>query len=303
MTLLQMKYFMTVSEQGSLSKAAKLLYISQPSLTNSMKELEKELGVTLLNRFGRGVTLTNDGAEFLSYAREIYQNYESVLEKYTGDGSVKKKFSVSTQHYSFAVKAFVDMTKKLDTSQYELAIKETKTINVIHDVSSLRSEIGLIFLSDFNRRSIGKLLASGDLEFVPLVECTASVYLWNGHPLAGKESISLEELEEYPCLAFDQGDDSSFYLNEEILSTRDHQQIIKTNDRASMLNLMQGLNGYTLCSGIICEELNGSDFCTIPLAGDFEEEGIMQIGYIKKKNLVLSRLGQSYVKAMEKYFH
>lgn len=299
MTLLQLNYFLTVAEHGSLSRAAKALYISQPSLTNSMKELEKELGVTLLNRSGRGVTLTNDGAEFLPYAKEIYRNYQVVMEKYSGAGTVKKKFSVSTQHYSFAVKAFSDMVKQFDTSQYELAVKETRTLEVINDVANLRSEIGVLYLSDFNYRAIQKLLSSGDLEFCPLIDCKASVYLWKGHPLAGEKTLTLAQLADYPCLSFDQGDNSSFYLSEEILSTREYQRAIKTSDRATMLNLMVGLQGYTLCSGIIVEELNGSDYCTIPIVGEEDEDGNMELGYIKKKNLTLSQMGQSFVLAMK----
>ena len=171
MTLTQMNYIITISETGSLNKAAEALYISQPSLTNAVKELEKELGITIFNRSGRGVTLTNDGTEFLMYARQIYGQYESVLEKYSEGGSYKKKFGVSTQHYSFAVKAFVDMAQEFDMSEYEFAIRETKTADVISDVSTMKSEVGVLYLSDFNRKAILKLLHSANLEFHHLIDC------------------------------------------------------------------------------------------------------------------------------------
>ena len=284
MTLTQLSYLITIAETKSLNKAAEQLYVSQPSLTNAIKELEKELGITLFYRSGRGVTLTNDGTEFLLYAKQIYGQYESVLEKYGKGGSYKKKFGVSTQHYSFAVKAFVDMAKEFDMSKYEFALRETKTMEVISDVNTMKSEIGILYLSDFNRKAIEKLLKSYDLEFHHLVDCQAYVYIWKDHPLAKEASISFAQLNGYPCLSFEQGDNSSFYFAEEILSTNEYSQVIKANDRATMLNLMVGLNGYTLCSGIICEELNGNDFVAVPFRDDAQNpNSVMEIGYIVKK--------------------
>ncbi|MCD8007331.1 MAG: LysR family transcriptional regulator [Clostridiales bacterium] len=302
MTLTQMSYLIAIAETGSLNKAAEQLYVSQPSLTNAIKEMERELGITLLYRNGRGATLTNDGAEFLYYAKEIYQQYENLIQRYEKGGSYKKKFAVSTQHYSFAVKAFVDMAKEYDMTQYEFAIKESKTREVISDVSTMKSEIGVLYLSDFNRKALSKLLRSASLKFHPLVDCQAYVYLWKGHPLAQEPQISFPQLEHYPCLAFDQGDNSSFYFAEEILSTNEYPQVIKANDRATMLNLMVGLNGYTLCSGIICEELNGDDFVVGPFqdAGQ-EANSAMEIGYITRENTILSQMGEKYISAMKEY--
>ena len=300
MTLTQLNYLITIAETKSLNKAAEQLYVSQPSLTNAMKELEKELGITLFYRSGRGVTLTNDGTEFLLYAKQIYGQYESVLEKYGSGGSYKKKFGVSTQHYSFAVKAFVDMAKEFDMSKYEFALRETKTMEVISDVSTMKSEIGVLYLSDFNHKAIEKLLKSNELEFNHLVDCQAYVYIWKDHPLAKEKSISFEQLDGYPCLSFEQGDNSSFYFAEEILSTNEYSQVIKANDRATMLNLMIGLNGYTLCSGIICEELNGNDFVAVPYKDDEENpNSVMEIGYIVKKNTIRSKMGELYIQKLK----
>ena len=302
MTLTQLNYLITIAETKSLNKAAEQLYVSQPSLTNAIKELEKELGITLFYRSGRGVTLTNDGTEFLLYAKQIYGQHESVLEKYGKGGSYKKKFGVSTQHYSFAVKAFVDMAKEFDMSKYEFALRETKTMEVISDVNTMKSEIGILYLSDFNRKAIEKLLKSYDLEFHHLVDCQAYVYIWKDHPLAKEASISFAQLNGYPCLSFEQGDNSSFYFAEEILSTNEYSQVIKANDRATMLNLMVGLNGYTLCSGIICEELNGNDFVAVPFRDDAQNpNSVMEIGYIVKKNTVRSKMGELYIEKLKEY--
>ena len=301
MTLQQLKYILTISSTGSMNKAAEQLYVSQPSLTSSVQELEKEIGIKIFNRGGRGVTLTNDGVEFVQYAKQVVVQFDVLSEKYIFKPNIKKKFGVSTQHYSFAVKAFVEMVKDFDTAEYEFAIRETKTAEVINDVATLRSEIGIIYFNDFNRKSLTKLLHSNGLEFTTLTRCYPFVYLWKGHPLAKNEKITFEELEPYPCLSFEQGDNSTFYLAEEILSTSDYPRTIKANDRATMLNLMIGLNGYTLCSGIICEELNGSDYIAVP----FEDPtgDTMEIGYIKLKNVMLSPMGEIYIEEIKDYLN
>ncbi len=299
MTIQQLYYAITISEAGSLNKAADQLYISQPSLTEAVREMEKELGITIFYRSGRGVSLTADGAEFLLYARQVYGQYETMMEKYS-QNNLKKKFGVSTQHYSFAVKAFVELVKGFDTAEYEFAIRETKTREIIADVATMRSEIGILYMSRFNRAAITKLLKANRLVFHHLISCKAYVYLWSGHPLAKNKKITFEQLQPYPCLSFEQGDAASFYFAEEILSTNDYMRTIKANDRATMLNLMVGLNGYTLCSGIICEELNGDDYVAVPFETN-GDDSIMEIGYITKKDILLSRTGKLYIEALERY--
>ena len=301
MTIQQLKYTITIANQGSFNKASEVLYISQPSLTGSIKELEKELGITIFYRSGKGVTLTNEGVEFLAYAREIYGQFENVLERYGENGNRKKMFSVSTQHYTFAVKSFVELVKKLDTSEFEFAIREEQTQKVIDDVINMNSEIGILYLSSFNMPVIGKLLRQNHLEFHELISCEAYVYLWKGHPLANKERISFDELKDYPCLSFEQGGNGSMYFAEEILASYPYPRMIRATDRATMLNLMVGLNGYTLCSGVICEELNGSDFTSVPFAPDDNHHGeTMTVGYITKKNLLLSKVGKIYIEELKR---
>ncbi|MBQ6513730.1 MAG: LysR family transcriptional regulator [Clostridia bacterium] len=303
MTIQQLNYVITISEKGSLNKAAEVRFVTQPSLTSAVRELEKELGITLFNRGGKGVTLTNDGAEFIQYARQVVTQYDRLLEKYGKGGNLRKKFGISCQHYSFAVKSFVEMVKQFDTDEYEFAIRESKTRDVIEDVTTGKSEVGILYLSDFNRKAIGKFLKSNQLEFHPLIKCEPYVYLWKGHPLAGKQSIRLEELRDYPCLSFEQGPSGAFYFAEEILSTYDYIRTIKATDRATMLNLMVGLNGYTLCSGIICEELNGSDYVAVAFEDEEEEvaAGRMEIGYIVKENMILSQMGEKYIAELQRY--
>ncbi|MBP5154187.1 MAG: LysR family transcriptional regulator [Lachnospiraceae bacterium] len=302
MTLQQLNYVLRIAETGSFNRAAEQLFVAQPSLTSAVKELEKETGIVIFNRSGRGVTLTAEGAQFLPYARSVYDQYQVLLDAYGKNGARRQRFAVSMQHYSFAVKAFVEMTRAFDVAEYEFAIRETRTRDVIDDVAAARSEIGILYLDDFNRKALSKLLGDNGLQFTHLISCDAYVYLWKGHPLASQPSISLEDLTPYPCLSFEQGEGSSFYLAEEILSANEYPRIIKCCDRATVLNLMVGLNGYTLCSGIICEELNGGDYRAVPYRD--EKEGPaerMELGLVTRKNHILSAAAQRYIEELKNY--
>ncbi|MBQ1310912.1 MAG: LysR family transcriptional regulator [Blautia sp.] len=297
MTLTQLRYAITIADSSSMNEAARKLFISQPSLSSSVKELEEEIGVELFRRSNRGISLTPEGEEFLGYARQVVEQYRLIESKYVSKEHTKKRFSVSAQHYTFAVNAFVEMVRQFGMDEYEFAIHETRTYSVIEDVKNFRSEIGILYINDFNRKVLEKLFREYNLEFSDLLECGIYVYMWKGHPLAEREKIALEELSEYPCLSFEQGAYNSFYFAEEVLSTYEYKRLIKADDRATMLNLMVGLNGYTLCSGIICEELNGSDYCAVKL--DSEER--MTIGYLVRKGTAISALGRKYLEEIAKY--
>jgi DNA-binding transcriptional LysR family regulator len=297
MTLAQLRYAITVAKATSMNEAARKLFISQPSLSTAIRELEEEIGVELFHRTNRGVLVTPEGEEFIGYAKQVVDQYELMESKYVAKKSGKKKFSVSMQHYSFAVSAFVELVKQFGMDEYEFAVHETKTQKVIEDVKNFKSEIGILYVNDFNRKVLEKLFHEFNLEFHELLQCGVYVYLWKGHPLAEREKIALEELVEYPCLSFEQGADNSFYFAEEVLSTYEYKRLIKADDRATVLNLMRGLNGYILCSGIICEELNGSDYCAVKLDSD----EMMTIGYLARKGATISPLGQKYLEEVAKY--
>lgn len=297
MTLAQLRYAITVANANSFSEAARKLFISQPSLSASVKELEEEIGMELFRRTNRGISLTPEGEEFIGYARQVVEQYELMESKYIEKTTTKKKFSVSMQHYTFAVNAFVEMVKQFGMDEYEFAVRETRTYDVIEDVKNFKSEIGILYVNDFNRKVLEKLFHESGLEFHAILNCHIYAYLWKGHPLAAKKMITLEELDDYPCLAFDQGNNNSFYFAEEVLSTYDYKQLIRANDRATLLNLMVGLNGYTLCSGIICEDLNGSDYCAVKLDSD----EVMTIGYVARKGVAISPLGKKYLEEIAKY--
>ena len=297
MTLTQLKYAITVAHARSMNEAARRLFISQPSLSSAIKELETEIGIDLFRRTNRGVSVTPEGEEFIGYARQVVEQYQLIESKYVEKENQKKKFSVSMQHYTFAVNAFVEMVRQFGMEEYEFAVHETKTYDVIQDVKNFKSEIGILYVNEFNRKVLTKLFHECNLEFHELLKCSIYVYMWKGHPLANKKEIDMEELAEYPCLSFEQGSYNSFYFAEEVLSTFEYKQLIKVDDRATILNFMVGLNGYTLCSGIICEELNGEEYCAVKLKSD----EVMTIGYLVRSGVAISPLGKKYLEEISKY--
>lgn len=296
MTLQQLKYALAIADCGSMNEAAKQLFLSQPSLSENMKELETEIGLQIFLRSNRGIVITPEGEEFLGYARQVTEQFGLLSAKYI-EKKTKEKFSVSMQHYTFAVKAFVETVKAVGMEQYEFAVHETTTYDVIENVKNFQSEIGVIYLNDFNEKVMTKIIRENGLEFTELFCCDTYVYLWSGHPLAGQKQISMSELDEYPCLSFDQGRHNSLYLAEEMKSTYEYKRLIKANDRATLLNLMVGINAYTLCSGMICQELNGGDYIAIPLV----ESERMRLGYVKRKGAKISHIGERYIAELEKY--
>lgn len=303
MTLQQLLYVLTVSDEGTMNKAAEKLYVSQPTLTSAIRSIEQELHIQIFNRTSHGVTLTNQGREFLTYARQLYQQYELLKNRYEDVSMRRNKFRVSCQHYSFATKAFVQTVRQFGTSKYDFVISETKTMQVIEDVGNSLSEIGILYLSNYNRHFMEKQFEEWNLEFHHLTHCNAYVYLYKEHPLAKQESITYDELLSYPNMTFDQGDSPALYTAEEILIENEFPQTIQVNDRATMLNLMRGLNGYTLCSGIISQDLNGNDYVVVPYEANIENPNSrMEIGWISRKHTILSDIGKVYVETMESYF-
>lgn len=297
MTLQQLTYAVKIADTKSMNKAAASLFVSQPALSGTIRDLEEELHIEIFLRTNKGIVTTPEGDEFLRYARQMVELGHMVEERYHDNQKRRNHFSVSMQHYSFAVEAFIKLAREFSLGEFELAVHETKTGEVIDNVRNYRSELGVLYLNDFNRKAMHKIFADNDLEFVELFQCGVYVYISNHHPLAGQERVTFEELGNYPCLSFEQGDRNSFYFAEEMFSTLEYKQIIKADDRATMLNLMTGMNGYTLCCGIICEELNGDGYTAIPL----ETDERMTIGYIKRKGMPISRLGQKYIEILKGY--
>ncbi|MEI3237556.1 MAG: LysR family transcriptional regulator [Lachnospira sp.] len=297
MTLQQLKYVITVANTGTITEAANRLFISQPSLTNAIHELEKEMNITIFNRTNKGISISKEGEDFLGYARQVLEQAAILEDKYKGGSGGKKQFCVSTQHYSFAVNAFVDLIKEYGQDEYDFSLRETQTYEIIEDVARMRSEIGILFLNDFNETVLGKILKSHELEFHPLFVARPHVFISRKHPLAGNAVITNEELEQYPYLSFEQGEHNSFYFSEEIFSVVERKKNIRVRDRATLFNLLIGLNGYTVCSGVIDKKLNGKDIIAVPLADESE----MRVGYITHKKGMMSRLAATYLEALKKY--
>lgn len=297
MTLQQLKYVVTVAEKGTINEAAKALFLAQPSLTKAVKELEHEMGITIFDRTNRGIAVSPEGEVFLRYARQVLDQVALMEERYAHRPAGKRQFSVSTQHYSFAVNAFVELIQTWGGDSYDFSLRETQTYEIIDDVARMRSEIGILYLNDFNRAALSKLLNANDLAFTPLFVAKPHIFVSAGNPLAQLPSVTMEQLLPYPYLSFEQGEHNSFYYSEEIFSTAVRPKNIRVRDRATLFNLLVGLNGYTVCSGLIDEELNGPHIVAVPL----DAEGDMHIGIVTHRKAVLTPMAQTYIQALKRY--
>lgn len=297
MKLQQLRYVVKVAECGSITEASRRLFVSQPSITASVRDLENEMGVHIFERTNKGVIVSEEGETFLGYARQVLDQADLLEGKYKGTSEQVPHFSVSCQHYSFAVNAFVDVIREFDAARYDFTLREEQTHEIIEDVAHMKSELGILYLSEHNREVIERMLAANELVFEGLFCATPHVFVCSDHPLADHASVTLEDLEDYPFLSYEQGSYNSFYYSEELTSTFERRKNIRVRDRATLFNLAMGLNGYTVCSGVISHELNGPGIISIPL--DVDE--YMEIGIITRKNTTLTRYGQAYIEAIRQH--
>lgn len=298
MNMNQLKYVLAAAGSSSIREVSTKLYVSQPALSASIRELEEELGILIFDRTNKGISLTDEGREFLSYAKKAVGQYEVLEERYLSKDSDKERFSVSTQHYNFAIKAFTVVIRETDPDKYIFSIHETKTKEVLEDVRHLKSEVGIVSFSGSNEALIKKLFRDYQLDFTPLMKRETYVYVWKDHPFAGKKEISIDEMQDYPCVSFDQSDDSNFYLTEEAMADYAFQKMIKSDDRATSMEIIAELKAYAIGSGM----LSGEDAILQGLTAiKLKEEDPITIGYITRKGSTLSVYGKRYVEELMKY--
>lgn len=295
MTLLQLKYIVKIVECGSMNEASHELYISQPALSSSVKDLERELGIEIFTRSSQGIALTVEGAEFLKYARQVLDQADLLEERYRNVKQRRQLCSVATQHYMFAVEAFVEMIKSLNSEEYEFSIRETRTKTIINQVADMRADLGLLYISDYNKDVIGKMLREKHLEFHPLFRAKLHVFISKTNPLANKTSLTLEDLKPYPFIQYEQGENGSFFFTEEAVWPDHPPKKINVTDRATILNFIIGLNGYTICTGIDNGDLNNEKIVTIPL----ECDETMLVGWIKNERTQLSEASLRYLSQLK----
>ncbi len=298
MNVNQLKYVLAIASSSSMREAATKLFVSQPALSSSVRELEEELGILIFERSNKGIVLTDEGREFVIYAKKAVGQYEVLEDRYLSFGREKERFSVSSQHYNFAIKAFSAVLAKYAPEKYDFSFHETKTMEVLENVRSLKSEVGIVSYSGANEPVIKKLLREYQLEFVPLMRRDTYAYFWKGHPFADHKEVSLSELQDYPCVSFDQGEDDPFYLTEEAMGDYDFAKMIRSDDRATTMELIAQLGGYSVGSGMLAEEdavLKG--MVSVKLV----EEDPLVIGFITRKSGTLSKYGAAYVEELLKY--
>ena len=297
MTIQQLKYIITVAETGSITEAAKKLYISQPSLSNAIKDIEKETKLTVFHRSRQGIALTKEGLEFLGYARSVVQQMELLENRFVSNEPAKLRFGVSTQHDTFTSNAFVEMVERFGQERYEFILNETQTIQIMEDVKNRFSDLGILFISNGNKAIIRKELEDRRLQFFELFTAKPHVFLSADHPLAERKSVTLSQLRDYPRLNFIQGSYESSYFSEELFSDVESDRIIRVSDRGAIVNLMIGMNAYTISSGIFPRYLQGDAIVSVPLS----EKEEMHIGYIINEHQELSPLAEDYIHALRQY--
>lgn len=298
MNINQLKYVLEIASSSSMREASTKLYISQPALSASIHELEEELGILIFERTNKGISLTDAGREFLSYAKKAVGQYAVLEDRYLSRDSDKERFSVSTQHYNFAIRAFTDVIREIEPDKFIFSIHETKTKEVLEDVRSLKSEVGIVSFSGSNKTLIKKLLRDYQLVFTPLMKRDTFVYVWKDHPFAGRDEISIEEMKDYPCVSFDQSDDSNFYLTEEAMADYAFDKMIKSDDRATTMEIIAELDGYSIGTGM----LSGTNAILQGLVAiKLKEEDPLTIGYITRKGSTLSVYGRKYIDELMKY--
>lgn len=298
MTILQLRYVLAIASSSSLREAAGKLYVSQPALSLAIRELEEELNTILFERTNKGILLTEAGSEFLGYAKQAVSQFELIEDRYISKWKDEKHFNVSIQHYVFALHAFISTVKQYELSKYTYAIYETRTDEVLSNVRDMKSEVGVISYSSSNEKVMKKILKEYQLDFYPLMKRNTYAYLWKSHPLADRKELSLQDLEDYPCVSFDQNSESNFYLHEEALGNYEFDKCIKSNDRATTAELMASLNGYSIGTGNMTDSIAlRDDFVSIKL----QEEDPLTIGYIVRANHTMSEIGQTYIDELLKY--
>ena len=295
MTLQQLKYFIETVNCGSINKAAEKLFIAQPSLSNALRDLETEIELELITRTAKGISLTTDGSEFLGYARQVVEQASLLEQRWLNKKPSRKLCSISTQHYAFAVNAFVNMVKKANAEEYEYTLREARTFEIVDDVKNLRSELGILYMNEFNRKVIEKMLRENNLVFHTLFTAKPHVFISTANPLAQKKYVTLKDLENYPRLSFEQGTHNSFYFSEEILSTEYAKKNIYVGDRATVFNLIIGLNGYTISTGIISADLNGDNITAVPLKVNDK----IVVGWISHKDIRLTQQAEMYLEELK----
>lgn len=297
MRIQQLEYLERIVEAGSINEAAKRLFLTQPSLSNAVKELENEMGIQIFQRNSGGISLTAEGREFMTYSKQILDQVNLMNERYKNGQQRKQSFSVSAQHYAFVVHAFVELIKSVNANEYQFTLRETETQNIFNDLAQFKSELGILYTNGFNQKIMQRLFKENNLVFTPLFVAKPHIFVSRYNPLTSKSSVNLSDLEDYPYLSYEQGEVNSFYFSEEILSTLSHKKSIKVSDRATIFNLMVGLNGYTISSGIISSKLNDDKIVAIPLNVDDD----ITMGWLKHRQVELSPLAERYLTMLKEH--
>ncbi len=298
MTLLQMSYLLETERCGSINRAAQSLFISQSALSNAIAEVERELGITVFHRSNRGITLTDEGRELLSQITPIVERSRKISRYYSERKAENRvHLSIAAQRYPFCVKAFVEFLRMVEEPRAEVRLKEMEMSAVIGEVSAQQSDLGIIFLSDLTEHFILRILQEKHLTFTPLVSLRPHVFMRKEHPLAGQQTVTMEQLRRYPSVAFTQADSNLNYAEEVVVGTAaDFDQVVYVSDRATIYSVIAHTNCVSTGSGVLPEGFGHEQVIAVPLQSQQE----MRLGYITLQGVPLSDKGQEFVEILRK---
>ena len=296
MNIQQLRYVVAIANSGTFREAAEKMYVSQPSLSISVRDLEKELGFKIFRRTSSGTFLTRRGMEFYEKAQELVKGFDVFQNQYANPEEEKKEFSISSQHYDF-LPPVITQFSVLYPENKNFRIFESTTVQILDEVAQGHSELGIIYLNKQNTKGIMQRVDKLGLEVVDLIPFQTHIYLRKGHPLAKKEFLVMEDLAHLPTVRFTQEKDEYLYYSENFVDTSSSSQLFNVTDRATLNGILERTDAYATGSGFLdSQSVNG--ITVIPLIDDLNNKMV----YVKREEVDLSPVAEKFVQVMEAYF-
>ena len=296
MNIQQLRYVVAIANSGTFREAAEKMYVSQPSLSISVRDLEKELGFKIFRRTSSGTFLTRRGMEFYEKAQELVKGFDIFQNQYANPEEEKKEFSISSQHYDF-LPPLITQFSVLYPENKDFRIFESTTVQILDEVAQGHSELGIIYLNKQNTKGIMQRVDKLGLEVIDLIPFQTHIYLRKGHPLAKKESLVMEDLAHLPTVRFTQEKDEYLYYSENFVDTSSSSQLFNVTDRATLNGILERTDAYATGSGFLdSQSVNG--ITVIPLIDDLDNKMV----YVKREEVDLSPVAEKFVQVMEAYF-
>ena len=297
MNIQQLRYVVAIANSGTFREAAEKMYVSQPSLSISVRDLEKELGFKIFRRTSSGTFLTRRGMEFYEKAQELVKGFDIFQNQYANPEEEKDEFSIASQHYDFLPPTITAFSERYPDYK-NFRIFESTTVQILDEVAQGHSEIGIIYLNNQNKKGIMQRVEKLGLEVIELIPFHTHIYIREGHPLAQKEELVMEDLADLPTVRFTQEKDEYLYYSENFVDTSASSQMFNVTDRATLNGILERTDAYATGSGFLdSDSVNG--ITVIRLKDNLDNRMV----YVKREEVELSQDGTLFVEVMQEYFN